>query len=144
MTEEARDKVFISYSHEDGEWLDKLKVRLEPLIKGKEIIIWDDRGIHTGEQWEAEITKALKTAAVGVLLVSGNFLDSEYIIKNELPTILNASQAGECRLCWLLIDKCDYKKHGLHKYQAAQNRYPQFVPFGPPWSRSGSRGPGPF
>jgi TIR domain len=55
--------VFISYSHKDAEWLNKLKQFLRPLEEQEMIRVWDDTEIHPGSDWLAEIRKALRPAS---------------------------------------------------------------------------------
>ncbi len=47
----TRPKIFISYSHEDKEWLERLLVHLKPLERGGTIDLWDDTRIKTGDRW---------------------------------------------------------------------------------------------
>jgi tetratricopeptide (TPR) repeat protein len=121
MSEQKRDKVFLSYSHKDKKWMEKLKILLKPLIKKGEIIVWDDSNIEAGQKWNDEIITALETTKIAVLLVSENFLASDFITDVELPALLNAAEKGECTLCWILISACLYEEYGLNKFQAAHD-----------------------
>jgi hypothetical protein len=62
--------VFISYSHKDEAWKDRLVTHLGVLEKQGQLDLWDDRRIGAGEDWHAEIQDAMDRASVAVLLVS--------------------------------------------------------------------------
>jgi TIR domain len=80
--------VFISYSHEDEAWKDRLLKHLAVLKQQGEVEVWDDRKIRGGDEWPAEIWKAMDAAQVAVLLVSANSLASEFILEKEVPYLL--------------------------------------------------------
>ncbi len=88
-------KIFVSYSHRDPKALQELERFLKPL--GREGLIgnWADNQIKPGEDWHAEIDQALATATVAVLLVSQDFLNSDFIFGTELPRILARADAGK-------------------------------------------------
>ena len=89
-----RDRVFVSYSHHDSEWLDKLHAVLGPDVRNGRIQYFDDRELAPGDPWYSEITGAIDHAKVAVLLVSPNFLASKFISDDELPRILRAMDDG--------------------------------------------------
>nr|MBW4596902.1 leucine-rich repeat domain-containing protein [Brasilonema angustatum HA4187-MV1] len=116
----TRNLVFISYSHKDQKWFDDLKTHLEPLIREKDLQLWDDTQIQAGAVWRDEISKALAAAKVALLLVSPNFLASNFINKNELPLLLEKAGAG-VTIFWIPLRFSSYKETAIEKYQAAHD-----------------------
>lgn len=87
-----RNKVFVSYSHRDSKWLERLEVFLKPLERGGLVLLWDDTRIAPGQPWRVAIRTALATSRIAVLLISADFLASEYIASAELPQLLEAQE----------------------------------------------------
>lgn len=86
-----REKVFISYSHKDAFFFERLMVHLKPLFRDGIVDIWSDIRIKPGEKWNKEIEKALEETKVAILLISADFLASDYINENELPNLIKAN-----------------------------------------------------
>ncbi len=82
------NKIFISYSHKDGEWKDRLLVQLRVLEKQGFLETWDDSRIKTGDDWFPEIEKALEEANIAILMISADFLASDFILGEEIPRLL--------------------------------------------------------
>jgi hypothetical protein len=98
-----RHKLFISYSHKDAKWLERVRVHLRPLERDYDIEIWDDTKIRAGSKWREEIKKAIQNARVALLLISADFLASDFITYDELPPLLDAAKKGGARIIPLLI-----------------------------------------
>lgn len=114
-----RDQIFISYSSENKKWLQMLELYLKPLIASHKIKVWSDTQIQPGEQWKQEIDDALSSTRVAVLLVSPEFLASEFIGKVELPFLLEASNKGEIQILWIAVSPSAYKYTEIARFQAA-------------------------
>jgi DNA-binding NarL/FixJ family response regulator len=114
-----RNQVFISYSHKDIGWLERLQVMLKPLVKSNSLTVWDDRCIKAGTDWREQIEMALRSARLAVLLVSPDFLASDFIAKDELPPLLEAAAGDEFSIIPVFVRPSLYKETVIEKYQAA-------------------------
>jgi TOMM system kinase/cyclase fusion protein len=77
--------------------------------------------IHTGADWREHIQTALTATKVGVMLVSPNFLASDFIAEVELPALLTAAAEEGLQVCWILVSACLYETSGLSRFQAAHD-----------------------
>lgn len=114
----SRTKVFISYSHNDIAWLERLQVHLKPLERDGFIERWDDTCIKPGEKWLAEIEKALDRAQVAVLLVSADFLASDFIANNELPPLLESAEREGTVILSIILSPCLIEQSPLVQFEA--------------------------
>ena len=113
------NEVFISYSRADEKWLRLLLTFLKPVLRSQPEAIWWDGKIKPGQEWRKEINEALASARVGVLLVSYNFLDSDFINDEELPYLLDALRKRRVKLLAVLLTNCLYGETPLRDIQFA-------------------------
>jgi tetratricopeptide (TPR) repeat protein len=114
-------KVFISYSHEDAKWLERLHVHLKPIEREGTIDLWDDTKIKPGIQWKQAIIDALEIAKVAVLLISADFLGSDFIAEHELPTLLARAQAHGTTILPVILSPSLFTSTSLGAFQAINN-----------------------
>jgi hypothetical protein len=104
---EARmSKIFISYSHKDEEWKDKLVDHLKVLELEGYCSLWDDRKIEMGDDWFPAIEKALQEASIAVMLIGVYFLTSKFIREVEAPRILERWRKEGLRMIPLIVEPC--------------------------------------
>jgi hypothetical protein len=101
--------IFISYSHKDEEWKDRILNHLGIAQKQERFDVWDDRRIEGGEDWFEAITRAIDAGCVGILLVSANSLTCNFILKEEIPRLMEKNGAGKLRLYPIIIKSCNWK-----------------------------------
>lgn len=112
-----RDKVFVSYSHLDKEFLTDVQRHFKPFLS--KIDYWDDSKIQPGQKWKEEIRKAISTTKVAILLVSTDFLGSEFIATNELPPLLSAAEKEGAVILIVIIKPCLFEEFTeLNEFQA--------------------------
>lgn len=106
---EQRTNVFVSYSHRDRRHLNRLRVHLRPLEKTLSIDLWDDTRIKAGSRWREEISAAIEAASVAILLVSADFLASDFIAENELPPLLKAAKQRGLTVLPVILSHCRFQ-----------------------------------
>lgn len=117
VTVEVRRKVFVSYAHEDAGVLEELRKWLKPLEREGLIQLWDDTQIRAGDEWLKTIERELDSARLALLLVSDHFVDSDFIMENELVTILRLVDTKGVRLLWVAVSHSPLESLGLSKFQ---------------------------
>lgn len=120
-TSSARKGVFISYSHADAQWLERLQKHLKPLQRDG-VEVWDDTRLKAGEQWREEIRQALAAAKVAILLISADFLASDFIVTNELPPLLKAAEEDGATILPVIVSPCRFTRmDSLWRFQAVND-----------------------
>ena len=110
--------IFVSYSHKDRRWAERLLVHLKPLERQLAVDVWDDSRIVPGTRWRGEIESALSRAAVAVLLVSADFLASDFVMNEEVPAILRNAETRGLQVLPLLIAPCLFGQSALNCFQS--------------------------
>jgi tetratricopeptide (TPR) repeat protein len=101
--------VFVSYSHQDEAWKDRLVKQLRVLELEGRLKIWDDRDISAGDAWLREIEAAIAQARAAVLLVSVDFLNSWFIREKEVPELLSRREREGLRVIPVIVRPCAWK-----------------------------------
>lgn len=102
-------EVFYSYAHEDERLRNELEKQLALLKRQGVIAGWSDRAIGAGREWAGEIDKHLKSAGIILLLVSSDFLNSDYIFDVELKKAMERHQAKETVVVPVILRPCDWE-----------------------------------
>jgi hypothetical protein len=109
--------IFCSYAREDEPLLKKLKAHLYPLQRSGLIDVWYDRDISAGSDWEKQIKERLNTAHIILLLVSPDFMASDYCYGIEMQRALERHEQGEAQVIPIIVRPV-YWQDVLGKLQA--------------------------
>ena len=111
-------EIFFCYAHEDELLLKKLKAHLRPLQRNDLIDVWYDRDISAGTEWEREIDKHLNTAQIILLLVSPDFMDSDYCYGIEMKQAMERHERGEASVIPIILRPVYWHEAPFGKLQA--------------------------
>jgi hypothetical protein len=103
-------RIFLSYSHKDKQFLERILVHLKPLETAGLMDTWVDTRLKAGDRWKENIEAALQSASVAVLLVSADFLASDFIVKNELPPMLAKAERDGTRIIPIVLKPCRFSR----------------------------------
>src|SRR5690349_18378533 len=104
-----RTKIFISYSHEDNVWREHLVKQLRVLACEGLLDVWDDLMIGAGEDWSKHLHQQMLQARIAVLLLSANFLASDFIRREEIKTLFEQHEARGMAIYPLLVRDCPWQ-----------------------------------
>jgi hypothetical protein len=96
----------------------ELEKHLSVMRRSGFITDWHDRRIVPGEEWEAEIAGRIETADIIVLLVSSDFMASDYCYEKEMARALERHRAGDAVVVPVLLRPVDWKQSPLSALQA--------------------------
>jgi len=109
MGEETKGKLFISYSHKDEKWMNLLTTYLKAMKVHAELDYWVDTDIRAGEEWYAEIETAIREADAAVMLISADFLASDFIQGKEVPKLLLERAERKMDIFPLIVRHCPWE-----------------------------------
>lgn len=115
---EATIEIVVCYAHEDEKYLQRLQKQLRALQRQEPISVWCDRSTSPGATWENEIHAHLESAQIILLLVSLNFMNSDYCWNVEMKVALERSGRGEAQVIPIIIDPVSWQDGPLGKLQA--------------------------
>lgn len=110
-------KVFISYSHRDEALKEALEVHLSLLKRQQRIQPWQDRQIEAGTEWNQQILAALDAADIILLLISPQFINSEFCFDKEMQRALQRHQHGTARVIPIILRPTDWQDSPFGKLQ---------------------------
>lgn len=110
--------VFIAYSRHDEQLKDELLKHLAIIRRQGIVREWHDRRVIPGQDWDTEIRARLNRARIILLLVSADFLASEYCFDMELVRAFERHRRGEAVVVPLILRPCDWTHTSLAQLQA--------------------------
>lgn len=114
-------EVFISYSRKDERYREELEIHLKGLnFQGQDPIDWwSDARLEPGSLWKDELLNALRTCRIALLLVSKDFLASDFIALEELPAIFaRIDKQDGLKIFWVLLSPCAWEYTPIAQYSA--------------------------
>ena len=110
--------VFISYAHKDEELCKRLLAHLRQMQRDSIINPWHDRQIIAGQEWAGKIDENLEAADIILLLISSDFLNSDYCNDIEMRRALERHEKGEARVIPIILCPCDWATASFGKLEA--------------------------
>jgi hypothetical protein len=110
--------VFFSYAHEDESLRDELAKHLKILERQGVITTWYDRDITAGKEWAGQIDERMESAQIILLLVSADFLASDYCWDVEMKRALERHELGEACVIPIILREVDWYAAPFAKLQA--------------------------
>jgi hypothetical protein len=111
-------QAFISYTHRDARYAERLRTALAVLKSQGLVEDWHDRRIRAGAEWAAEIDQHLSSADLVLLLVTPDFLASDYAFGIEVTRALERHAQGAAVVVPVIVRACDWMHTPLGKLQA--------------------------
>lgn len=109
--------IFVSYSHKDEDFKERLIDHLIPLVRLNKATLWDDRSIDGGDEWREEIFENLEKADIVLCLISSGFVASDFCMTEELNQALEAHDKGTKKVIPVRIKEVNWDNLEVAKIQ---------------------------
>jgi 3',5'-cyclic AMP phosphodiesterase CpdA len=110
-------RVFVSYSRRDQQYRDELELHCASLVRQGRVEIWSDTLLEPGENWRHTIAQKLESADLGLLLVSPDYLASEFA-ELEMNTLIGRARADQrLRILPVIVRPSDLEGSPLRQWQ---------------------------
>ena len=110
-------KVFLSYTHVDEEFKNKLDVHFAPLKRNNKVETWNDRKLVPGTLFDTEIKKHLCEDDVIILLISADFINSDYCYEIEMKKAFERMQNNDAIVIPIILRPCLWQETPLADIQ---------------------------
>lgn len=111
-------KAFISYSHVDSRYLERLHVHLAQLQRENIIITWTDKDILAGGKLDNEISESLKNSNLFIALLSPDYISSNYCFEKEFEKALEMQESNQIAIIPIIVENCDWLNTPFKKFKA--------------------------
>ena len=111
-------EVFCAYSHKDEGLREQLENHLSSLRRRGIIEVWHDRRIGAGGEWDREIHEHLNTSDMILLLISSDFLASDYCYNVEMNRAIERHDAEEACVMPIILRPVDWEEESISRLQA--------------------------
>ena len=105
-----RNKLFISYGHEDTKWLEAIKEQLKVLEAEGLVSLCDDTQLEVGADWYQKLNEMMLSARLGLLLISAPFLTSNFVRQEEIPRLFDQHEQRGMKIYPLLVRPCPWER----------------------------------
>lgn len=110
--------IFIAYTRTDESYLRELRAQLKILERKKAVNIWYDGKLIAGQKWNEEIEKQLATSDIFLMLLSADFINSDYAYGKEMEHALKRHERGEAIIIPIIARDCAWELTPLAELQA--------------------------
>ena len=112
-------RIFYSYCQKDENYLTMLETHLSLLKREGLIETWHDRKLEPGTDWETEIDERINTYEIILLLISPDFMASDYCYEREMKIAMQRHLQGDAVVIPVIIRPCDWESAPFGRLSAS-------------------------